>query len=107
MATYTSVPNRVQISYAESEASYYQKIESELMQEMNIPSRSGLHKYAIRYLLAARQNTNLQLVWVMKTIQIAPIYFEMLKQMQKSKKASNPRQVAETIIGDEFKRLGF
>ena len=107
MATYTSVPNRVQISYAESEASYYQKIESELMKQMNIPSRSGLHKYAIRYLLASRQNTNLQLVWVMKTIQIAPIYFEMLKQMQKSKKASNPRQVAETIIGDEFKRLGF
>ena len=43
----------------------------------------------------------------MKTIQIAPIYYEMLKQMQKAKKATNPRQVNETLIGEEFKRLGF
>ena len=43
----------------------------------------------------------------MKTIQIAPIYFEMLKQMMKSKKTHNPKQVVETIIGDEFKKLGF
>ena len=106
MATYTATPNRIQISYAESEAPYYQKIETELMEELNILSRSGLHKYAIRYLLASRKQTNCQLVWIMKTIQIAPIYFEMLKQMMKSKKATNPRQVAETIISDEFKRRG-
>jgi hypothetical protein len=62
MPVFTKKANRAQISYAESEAPYYQKIETELMEELNIPSRSGLHKYAIRYLLASRKQTNFQLV---------------------------------------------
>ena len=77
------------------------------MEDLHIKSISGLHKYALKFLHVTRKPSEYQIFWTMKTIQIAPIYLEMLKQMMKSKKASNPRQVAEKIISNEFKNLGF
>ena len=56
MAVFTKKANRAQISYAESEAPYYQKIETELMQELNIPSRSGLQ--VCHQILAGIQKAN-------------------------------------------------
>lgn len=107
MAVFTQRQKRTQVSYTTPEAGYFNIIEKELIEELHIKSISGLHKYALKLLHVTRKPSEYQIFWIMKTIQIAPIYFEMLKQMMKSKKASNPGQVAEKIISNEFKRLGF
>ena len=76
------------------------------MEDLHIKSISGLHKYALKFLHVTRKPSEYQIFWTMKTIQIAPVYIEMFKQIMKSTKASSPRQAIENMIGDEFKRLG-
>ena len=107
MAVFTRRQKRTQVSYTNPESGYFNRIEKELMEDLHIKSISGLHKYALKFLHVTRKPSEYQIFWTMKTIQIATIYFEMLKQMMKSKKANNPRQVVETIISNEFKKLGF
>ena len=62
MAIYNPAnPTKIQISYTRDEVHQYRLLESELMSELHISTRSGLHKAAIRHLARThKQNQNLK-----------------------------------------------
>ena len=64
MTVFSKKQNRFQMSYKEKEAGTFLKIEKSLMDDLCIPTRSDLHKYALRYLYKIhRQQKDLTFVW--------------------------------------------
>ncbi|QBE68228.1 hypothetical protein SynWH8101_0633 [Synechococcus sp. WH 8101] len=47
--------NRFQMSYKEKEAGAFWNLEKSLMDDLCIPTRSDLHKYALKYLYKVHQ----------------------------------------------------
>ena len=62
MAYFKTKQNRFSMSYKSGESEMYEKIENELMKELNICTRSDLHKFCIRHLYSTRKKSSLQLV---------------------------------------------